>query len=63
MQSDFALSGSSTEDSKGTHPTLIYVDTRPRAYLVEPKSTPPRQRPLERPSIAVVRGSIVYSTN
>ena len=26
--------------SKGTHPVLMYVDARPRPYLVEAKSHP-----------------------
>ena len=29
------LSGSGSEDSRGTHPVLMYVDARPRPYLVE----------------------------
>ena len=32
--------GSGSEGSKGMHPVLMYVDARPRSYLVEAKFYP-----------------------
>ena len=57
------LSGSSAEGSKGADPVLMYVDARPRPYLVWGlvPPIPHCQRLQERPIIAVVRESIAYS--
>ena len=34
------MSGSGSEDSRGTHWVLMYADARPRPYLVEAQSQP-----------------------
>ena len=59
------MSSYDPEGSEGTHPVPMYVDARPRTYLVEAKSrlhTVSDQRLQERPIITVVRESIAYSS-